>query len=206
MKHHFDYAEMEKAIAAFLEKGLGIDLTDDNFAGTPKRVARSFAEMCHGLIAAEDVIEDCLRKAFPSNSPNKRFYNGIIFSPDVVSFSVCPHHLLPVEYITSIGYIPNKEAGKVIGASKLSRIVNILSQRPVLQETLTMDIVEILENSINPQGIAIVMSGKHGCMRCRGVKQNTSFETSYMTGSFKDNIETREEFFHLLSIAQRNKR
>ena len=193
----FNTEQMEAGVVLLLQ-GMGIDLEDPNFEETPARVARSFSEICGGLNDAPALIEKALSKSFPTK------YDGIIFCPDVAVYSMCPHHLLPVEYLISIGYIPAK-GGEAIGASKLARIAEALSKRPVLQEDLCLDIVEALK-VIKPQGVAIVMSGLHGCMRVRGIKQRTSFETSYMTGSFKENTETREEFFHLLSIAQRNKR
>jgi len=181
-----------------LRDELGLDLSDVNFRDTPKRVARAYAEIFGGVRNTQKQVTDILSTAFPSGG-----YDSVIFSPNIRSFSMCPHHFLPVEYKTAVGYIPSIN-GKVLGASKLGRIVEILSQRPVLQETLTKDIVSALE-TVNPQGVAVVVSGIHYCMRMRGIKQDTTFETSAMSGVFLDEQSARKEFFDLLLLSKYKK-
>lgn len=178
-----------------LRDELGLDLTDVNFKDTPKRVARAYREIFGGVKDTKQQIEEILETAFPSEG-----YDSLTFCPDILTFSMCPHHFLPVEYTTAIGYIPSK-SGLVLGASKLGRLVELLSQRPVLQETLTNDIVKSLQ-IINPIGVAVVISGIHYCMRMRGIKKISSFETSAMSGVFMDQPMARKEFFDLLLLAR----
>jgi len=178
-----------------LKQEFGLDLLDENFRDTPKRVARAYREIFAGLKNTEEQIDSILATSFPSEG-----YESMIFCPDVISFSMCPHHFLPVEYQTTIAYIPSKE-GRVLGASKLARIIDVLSQRPVLQETLTQDIVKAFEK-IKPIGSAVVVSGTHFCMKMRGIKKQTSYETSAMSGIFMDDPAARKEFFDLLQLSR----
>jgi len=135
-----------------------------------------------------------LSTSFPSAG-----YKGMIFCTGIRTYSFCPHHLLPITYDTTIGYIPS-EQGLVLGASKLPRIVDLYGHKALLQEELTSTICSVLEEHLKPEGIAIVMKGVHDCMRIRGVmQQNSKFETSEMRGAFKNNPSTREEFFHLIT-------
>lgn len=112
---------------------------------------------------------------------------------------MCPHHLLPVEYNISVGYIPH---GKVLGISKLSRLVEVLAKRPVLQETLTHDIVDYLNMSLGVAGAICEVEGVHFCMKMRGVKQqNSKMITSAISGVFKDkNNGARAEFLQLINL------
>lgn len=172
---------------------------DPNLAATPFRVVRMYNEL---LLYEEkqkrvDAVFDELSKQFPSK------HDSLIFATGIKSFSMCPHHFLPVSYTMTIAYIPKKDNGFVVGASKLERAVRILSARAVLQEDLTNDIADNIENFLNPQGVAVLVSGEHDCMRVRGVKSCGKFETSEMRGSFKDNPETRMEFFQLLNNTRR---
>ena len=170
---------------------------DPNFKNTPERVTRSYAE----ILAYEDerLKNLALRKCFQSTFPSE--HDSIIFAPNIVTHSMCPHHMLPVTYNMTIAYIP-KKGGRVVGASKLERVARILSARAVLQEDLTKEISDIISASLSPLGVAVVTSGVHDCMRVRGIKTNGSFEVSSMTGSFKDNESTRAEFFSLMQLAE----
>ncbi len=179
-----------------LRDQFGLDINDENFRDTPRRISRSYWEIFEGIENTEERVKEILSTAFPSGE-----YESIIFCPDIVTFSMCPHHLLPVEYSTCVGYIPSK-TGKVLGASKLARLVDLLAKRPVLQEKLTTDIAEHLD-SINPEGVGVVVSGVHYCMRMRGVKKMTSFQTSAMKGVFMSDPKTRKEFFDLLALSKR---
>jgi GTP cyclohydrolase IA len=187
----FNQKKLKKAARIIIET-LGYSLDDPNFKSTPDRFARSMSE----LILSENKIKHELEKLkveFPTR------YNGMIFAKNIRVYSWCPHHILPVEYDCHIGYIPSKENGKALGASKLARVADILSRRMVLQEDLIMDIADFLEEKVNPDGIAIVMDGIHSCMKIRGIKQqNSSYNMSEMRGSFKENDNTRNEFFHLI--------
>lgn len=165
--------------------GMGIDwFSDPNFKETPARVMKAYRELNKGLYEEAPKI-----KVFPTE------YKGMVFFKSVKAVGLCPHHLLPIEMDISFAYIPKKEA---LGLSKVPRIIKHLSARPVLQEDLTKDIVAYFKKLLKPLGIAIVIRGIHGCMKFRGIKEATIVKTSDMTGAFKQNPETREEFFNLI--------
>lgn len=192
----FNERIIQKATEMLLD-GLGLDLNDPNFKDTPARVMRSYRETCDGLVNLENKLEQILKTSFPSDG-----YNGMIVETGITVYSLCPHHLLPVSYSLDIGYIPSKNK-EVLGASKLSRVADILGRRPVLQETFTLDILQCFEH-VSPEGVAVIVSGRHQCMRCRGIRQKDSMlHTSLMTGSFRENQATREEFFHLVNRGDR---
>jgi len=172
--------------------GMGIDLNDPNFTDTPRRVAKSFAEIFKGLFPeAKKELETQLSVTFPCD------YKGMIVISDIHVWSMCPHHFLPVDYNISIGYIPN---GQVLGASKLPRIATLLAKKPILQEQLTEDIVNHLQRIANPLGVIVIVKGQHLCMRMRGIKSETSaMITSSITGVFKDEPSAKEEFFTILN-------
>lgn len=188
-----------KALLVALSEELGLNLVDPNFKDTPQRVANTYKELLSGTKDTKKQIDAILEKRFPSTG-----YRGIIFSPNILTYSLCPHHLLPVKYVTALGYIPS-DSGFVLGASKLARVVEVLSHRAVLQEKFTTDVVNYLD-AIKPKGIAVVVSGEHYCMRARGVKQQATFETSAVTGVFKQIPEARKEFFDLLTMAENRRR
>jgi len=166
---------------------------DPNFAGTPARVARAYKEMCVGLWADAE-IEELFTKTFPSA------YDQMIVARDISAAGLCPHHLLPVEYIIHIAYIPNGE-GNVIGISKLARLAKLLAARPVLQEQLTEDIAEKLQSNLTPAGAGVIVIGKHSCMSLRGVRDSeSSIITSVMLGEMRDEVETRAEFMGLIEL------
>lgn len=178
---------------------LGPDYADDvNFIETPERVAKAYEELLRGYETAKDTSV-FFEKAFPAEG-----YNSMIFCSNIITHSMCPHHLLPVSYVMHIAYIPNSKKGKVIGASKIPRLAVELSARAVVQEQLTNEIASAIENNLKCEGVAVVISGQHQCMQSRGVKQvGSTFETSEMRGSFRNNVSTRTEFFELLKNARR---
>lgn len=167
---------------------------DPNMQGTPERMVKMYSELLEYSDSGkrEEAIKECFEKSFPS------IYDNMIFKTGIETVSMCPHHFLPVEYTMTIAYIPSSD-GMVVGASKLERIARILSKRAVLQETLTHEIASTFWSFLQPQGVAVVVSGIHGCMKFRGIKSPGSFETSEMKGSFRDNPDTRMEFFQLLN-------
>jgi GTP cyclohydrolase I len=170
---------------------IGIDPEDENFKDTPSRVARSYEEIFAGGADTEKQIANILKTGFPGEG-----YDEIILVKGIKTFSMCPHHFLPVEYDIDIAYIPGED-NIVLGISKLPRIAQILSKRPVLQESLTKDIGEALQ-AIKPLGVAVRVSGIHYCMRMRGVKVQSATITSYVTGCFREKPEARAEFFNLI--------
>lgn len=185
---------------SYIEKGVhyillglandyGLDLTDVNFEGTPKRVARMYAEIFGGVKDTKQQVKNILDSSFPST--NKE----MIIAKNINVYSMCPHHFLPVNYSVDLGYIPN---GNVLGVSKLTRLVEILAKRPVLQETLTEEIADYLQK-INTLGVMVIIKGQHYCMKMRGVKQqNSTIITSAVRGVFDEDIKTRNEFMELI--------
>lgn len=172
-----------------LQKEYGLDLKDPNFKDTPKRIARAYAEIFEG-INCEEQVKEILTSTFPSN------YNGIIIAEGINCFSVCPHHLLPVEYIVNLGYMPGKY---VLGLSKLTRIVELMAKAPKLQEDFTSDVISLLEKYLEPKGAIIQVKGKHYCMAMRGVKQKIWTHTSSICGVF-DQQSLKDEFQMMLNI------
>ncbi len=179
-------SKIEEGVRYILE-GLhdefGLNLQDENFRDTPKRVARAYYEMCCGINCQEE-IDNILSTSFPAK------YGGMVVAKGIQCFSLCPHHLLPVEYSVNVGYIPKD---RTIGLSKIPRIVELLAKAPKLQEDFTWDIVEALKR-IDCKGVIVQVDGKHMCMGSRGAKQpNVHTLTSSIYGVF-ERPEVREEF------------
>jgi len=156
---------------------------------TPERVIESFKEVYSGY--GEDA-EDILSATF-----NSEGYNGIVLLRDVEFHSVCEHHLQPFSGKANIAYIP---VDKIVGISKLARLLDMHSKRLQNQERLTESIVEDLQRVIRPLGCAAIIEAQHGCMRCRGVsKQNAVMVTSSMRGAFFDKPQARAELMQLIN-------
>jgi GTP cyclohydrolase I len=171
-----------------LEKEYGLNLNDVNFKDTPKRIARAYAEIFEGINSKKE-INDILSTKFPT------IYEGIVSISPIRCYSMCPHHFLPVIYDVSVGYIP-KNGG--LGLSKLPRLIELLAKTPKLQEDFTQEIVNVINDSINPQGCICIVKGEHMCMHMRGVKHSESITmTSAIKGCFT-NKETRDEFMELI--------
>jgi GTP cyclohydrolase IA len=178
-----------KLILKGLQRVFNLDISDPNFKDTPKRFARAYYEIFSG-INSDTEIKEILSTAFPST------YHGMVVAKDIHCWSMCPHHILPVEYNVNLGYIPSEN---VLGISKLSRIVELLAKQPKLQEDFTQDIVNILQKNINPDGVIVQVSGRHLCMAMRGAKQQDSVTlTSRIIGAF-ENESTRQEFQMLIN-------
>ena len=187
-------AEHTKKLLEILAEEYGLDLEDENFKGTPERVGRMYEEIFAGLGDTEKKVEEILDKAFPCS------YSQIVLARNVRAYSVCPHHLLPVEYDIDVAYIP-EPGGKVLGISKLSRLAVLLARRPVLQEQLTEDITDALMRIQGASGAACIVRGRHFCMIMRGVKQyNSVTVTSSMKGVFMEDPATRNELMNLLKV------
>lgn len=165
----------------------------DNFHDTPKRFAKAYYEIFEGVLDTQAQIDEILSKSFPADGND-----SMVVAKDIVCFSMCPHHLLPVEYHVCVGYIPNK-TGRVLGISKLSRLVTVLSKRPCLQETFTQEIVNCLTD-IGVYGAIALVEGQHMCMRMRGAKAvNSSITTTAVSGIFADDLSSKNEFMSLIS-------
>jgi GTP cyclohydrolase I len=170
---------------------LGYDVADENFADTAARAAKGFHELVLGADAVRQEVAALLGKTFPAK------YGEMVISRDNVAFGVCPHHLLPVIYRISVAYIPTK---KVLGLSKMSRLVKLVARGPRLQEDLTHELAVILHEQLDSQGSAAHVEGLHMCMAARGVGAHEArLVTSAVRGVFLEHLATREEFIKLVT-------
>ncbi|HSP39904.1 MAG TPA: GTP cyclohydrolase I FolE [Gillisia sp.] len=167
---------------------LGENLNREGIVKTPERAAKAMQFLMQGYNADP---EEVLRSAM-----FKEDYNEMVVVKDIELYSLCEHHMLPFFGKAHIGYIPD---GYIVGLSKLPRIVDVFSRRMQVQERLTHDILECINRTIKPKGVAIVIEAQHMCMMMRGVqKQNSVTTTSGFRGQF-EKIETRNEFLKLIS-------
>ncbi|HXB98990.1 MAG TPA: GTP cyclohydrolase I FolE [Terriglobales bacterium] len=167
---------------------LGEDPDREGLARTPERVEKAMQFLVKGY---KEDPEALLRKALFTVS-----YDEMVIVKDIEMFSLCEHHLLPFFGKVHVAYIPN---GKVIGLSKIPRLIEIFSRRLQIQERLTTQIAEAIQHAIEPQGVGVVIEARHLCMMMRGVeKQHSSAVTSAMLGSFRSEEETRTEFLSLI--------
>lgn len=178
---------MEELIRQLLAE-LGEDPTREGLRRTPERVARSLRFLTSGYRADIDqVLNGAL---FPVD------YHEMVIVKDIDFFSLCEHHLLPFFGKCHVAYVPN---GKVIGLSKIPRLVDVFARRLQVQERLTNQIAETIRDKINPLGVAVVMEATHLCMSMRGVEKQNSFAlTSAMLGTFRTDARTRMEFLELI--------
>jgi len=171
-----------------LLESIGEDVDREGLRRTPDRAARALEFLTQGYRQdLEEIINDAVFASVASE---------IILVKDIELYSLCEHHLLPFIGRAHVAYIPN---GKVIGLSKVARMVDVFARRLQIQENLTTQIAESLMNCLEPSGVAVVVEAKHLCMMMRGVeKQNSVMKTSCLLGSFKDDARTRSEFLSLL--------
>ncbi len=169
---------------------LGEDPTREGLVRTPDRVERSLRWLTRGYqLSVEDVVGDAIF--------NEDHHNMVIVK-DIEMYSLCEHHMLPFFGKVHIAYIPN---GRIVGLSKLPRVVEVFSRRFQVQERMTEQIAASLMEVLSPQGVAVVVEAAHLCMMMRGVeKQNSKTITSAMKGVFLDDIRTREEFLRLCLV------
>ena len=153
--------------------------------GTASRLGRMYNEFCW----TKEKIESELSYHFKALYPHT--FNEMLVNGPITVWTLCPHHLLPCEFKVVIGYVPE---GQVLGLSKFARISEVLARRPVMQEQYSSDLAGSLQNNLKPKGIAVYVTGTHGCMVCRGVKQSSKVVTSVIRGCFEE-ATTRAEFF-----------
>ena len=178
-----------------LRDDLNVEL-DENFIRTPDRYEHSLLEILEGEEDTDRRLDELLSSNFPADG-----YEGIIFSSGIETFSLCPHHLLPVVYSVSVAYMPNPDNGRILGLSKINRVVELLSHRAVLQEKLTKDIVRAMDR-IDPAGVAVLIRGTHFCMKMRGVRTiNANVITSDLTGLFLTDGTVRNEFYEMIKMS-----
>ena len=164
---------------------------DDNFKETAERAAKAAQEMVRPVAEVNQEIDDLVGKTFPAR------YDQMVISKHNICFGLCPHHLLPVIYRVSLAYLPSD---RVVGISKLSRLIRLMARRPVLQEELTHELAELLHKRLDSRGSAVYCEGLHMCMAARGVEAHEArLVTSAVRGVFVDQPSTRQEFLDLVT-------
>jgi GTP cyclohydrolase I len=179
--------QLEHLVKGILSE-IGEDPKREGLARTPHRVAKAYQFLTKGY--RQDIAETLNGAIF--NEP----YSEMVVVKDIDFYSMCEHHMLPFFGKAHVAYIPN---GRIVGLSKIPRIVEIFSRRLQVQERLTQQIAETLYEALTPAGVAVVIEARHMCMMMRGVeKQNSAATTSAMLGIFRDDVKTRGEFLHLI--------
>ena len=168
---------------------LGEDPERDGLQRTPQRVAQAFADLTQGYrMDPKEILNEALFDVT---------YDEMVIVKDIEMFSLCEHHLLPFFGKVHVAYIPRR---KVVGLSKIARLVEMFARRLQVQERLTNQIAETLQEAVDPLGVGVVVEARHLCMMMRGIeKQHSSAVTSAMLGEFRENVQTREEFLSLVS-------
>jgi GTP cyclohydrolase I len=167
---------------------VGEDPSREGLRRTPHRVARALEFMTEGY--RQDVHKVLNGAVF------RERYSEMVIVKDIDFYSMCEHHMLPFFGRAHVAYVPN---GKILGLSKIPRIVDVFSRRLQVQERLTQQIADTLYEALNPDGVGVVIEARHMCMMMRGVeKQNSAATTSAMLGVFRDDVKTRQEFLHLI--------
>jgi GTP cyclohydrolase I len=174
----------ELAVADMLE-ALGVDLSAEDLADTPRRVARMYEE----LLTPQPFN--------PTTFANDAGYDEMVVARDIPFTSLCAHHMLPFSGIAHVGYLPGE---RIIGLSKLARVVSYFARNLQVQERLTKQVADWLNGELQPRGVGVVMRAEHQCMTIRGIQAvGSTTVTSAMHGLLRENIATREEFFALCS-------
>lgn len=187
-----DKEKIKKGISLILE-GIGEDLNREGLKETPDRVANMYEEIFSGMEIDPSKI---IQKVFSEN------HDELILIRDIPLYSICEHHMMPFLGRAHIAYIPNK-SGEITGLSKLARVLEVAAKRLQIQERLTTQIAEFIENALNPRGVFVMIEAEHLCMSMRGVKKPGSITvTSALRGLFKENPASRAE---VLSLIQKSK-
>ncbi len=184
----FDEAKIEKAVNLIIE-AIGEDPKREGLKGTPRRVAEMYTELFMGL--GRDPKEE-LAVGFELG------HREMVIVKDIPFYSMCEHHLLPFYGVAHVGYIPNND-GRIVGISKLARVVEIIARRPQIQERMTTQIADAIYDGIKPDGVAVVIQAEHLCMIMRGIsKPGSNVITSAIRGAFRRRATSRAEFLSLI--------
>jgi GTP cyclohydrolase I len=182
-----DQARIRAAVREIL-LAVGENPDREGLLETPDRVARMYAELFSGL---HKDPREILQKTFTQK------YDEMVLVKDIGFASMCEHHLLPFQGKAHVAYLPN---GKIVGLSKIPRVVEVLSKRPQVQERMTEELAELLMHELDARGVGVVLEASHSCMTIRGIRKPSSLcTTSAMRGVFKTNQVTRTEFLGLIS-------
>jgi len=185
-KRRIDVEKIEQAVRQILQ-AIGEDSTRGGIRGTPARVAAMYKELTAGM---DEDPKKHLKSVFAEN------YNEIVLLRDVSFYSICEHHLMPFIGTAHVAYLPK---GRVIGVSKLARIVDCFAHRLQVQERLTDQIADFLMNNLGAQGVAVVLEASHSCMTIRGIKKpGSAMVTSSLRGIFKKDPRSRSEIMSLM--------
>jgi GTP cyclohydrolase I len=183
-----DLAGAERAASAFLA-ALGLDLDDESLRDTPRRMARAYAEL---LTPREFNL---------TTFPNDEGYDELVLARDIPIRSMCEHHLLPFVGVAHVGYLPGE---RILGLSKLARVVELFASGPQVQERLTKQIADWLDRQLTPRGVGVVIEAEHFCMTLRGVQATGSRTlTSTLSGTLRDDPRSRAEFLGLTGVGGR---
>lgn len=183
-------AEVEQAVRTLI-RWTGDDPAREGLAETPARVVRAYEEWFAGY---NEDPEELLQRTFSETAG----YDEMVLLRDIAFVSYCEHHMAPITGRVHIGYLPHK---RVVGISKLARVVEVFAKRLQIQERITAEIANTLDGVLQPQGVAVVVEGTHGCMTSRGVRQHeATMVTSRMLGVFRDRAETRQEFLAAIDL------
>jgi GTP cyclohydrolase IA len=188
---HVDQARIRKAVREILA-AVGEDPDREGLRETPARVARMYAELFSGL---HDDPRHHLQKFFTEK------YDEVVLVKDISFNSMCEHHMLPFMGTAHVGYLPN---GRVVGLSKIARVIEVVSKRPQVQERMTETIADLLVEELQAKGVAVVIEASHSCMTIRGVRKPGSLcVTSAMRGVFRSNLSSRSEIMNLIYGSRR---
>ncbi|NLB52618.1 MAG: GTP cyclohydrolase I FolE [Syntrophomonadaceae bacterium] len=188
MENFFDKPKIQQAVKMILE-AIGEDPDREGLINTPKRVANMYEEIFSGL---DENPRDLLQVSF------NEYHDELVLVKDIPIYSICEHHLLPFYGIAHVAYIP--KGGKVVGISKIARVAEVFAKRPQLQERLTSQIADCINDTLQPWGVGVVISAEHMCMTMRGIRKPGAVTvTSAVRGIFETNPSTRSEFYSLIS-------
>jgi GTP cyclohydrolase I len=172
-----------EAAAAAMVRALGISLDDESLRGTPRRMVKAYAEL---FTSTEFDL---------TTFPNEEGYDELVLARQIPMRSVCEHHLLPFVGVAHVGYLPG---ARILGLSKLARIVHHFASRPQVQERLTKQVATWLQDNLAPRGVGVVIEAEHTCMTIRGVQAaGSTTVTSTLLGTLRDDARSRQEFFAL---------
>jgi GTP cyclohydrolase I len=181
-----DLPAAERAAADFL-RALGVSTADENLRATPGRMARAYAEL---FTSPEFDL---------TTFPNDEGYDELVLARSIPLRSVCEHHLLPFVGVAHVGYLPGE---RILGLSKLARVVGHFAARPQVQERLTKQVAGWLQDALDPAGVGVVIEAEHSCMTVRGVRAaGSTTVTSALLGTLRDDPRSRQEFFALTGTA-----